>query len=145
MAVGDQLLPFPAHSEQSCCQHRSRYESAPGETAATKQARPPGLGNAICVGPAGDKGGVHLDRPCLPPQAAGSAAVFLLERRAGPCHPSAAKGTVIELTTDSWSDLCREPWECRNDLCSDLFLTSFSDLSRHFSGCTNSSLHFFPS
>ena len=45
-----------------------------------QEARPPGLRNVLCAGPAGDKSGVHFGQPCLPPQAAGSAAVFLLEK-----------------------------------------------------------------
>lgn len=43
-------------------------------------------------------------------------------RRAGPCCPRVAQGTVTEGTTCSWSALCRGPWECGNDLCSDLLL-----------------------
>ena len=45
------------------------------------EARPPGLRNVLCAGPAGDKGGVCLGQLCPPPQAAGSASVFLLEKK----------------------------------------------------------------
>lgn len=93
LAVGDWLLPLRAHSEQSCRQHRPRYESALGRTADAKQS--PGVWK--CCGMWAQQGmnvwptvALHLRQQaqCYVPR-----------------HPSAARGTAAELTTCSWSDL----------------------------------------